>query len=270
MAGDPRIVVARRRGERWLHPRRESMTREREESIPMANTLALTPTEVQYWARHMEHAHPQEILSWAEDTFGHEVSLASSFGAEDMCLIEMLSRVTSHPRVFYLDTGVLFPETYQLIEATVAKYGFRPERVLPLLTLQDQAEHYGEALWARDPDSCCGIRKVEPLTRYLRGVSAWITGIRRDQTPFRANAQVVEIDPKFSVIKVNPLVRWTQDDVWRYVKEHDVPYNPLHDQGYPSIGCWPCTRQVKAGQDPRAGRWANTEKTECGLHLQES
>ena len=226
----------------------------------------LSDAELAYWARHLEHSRPQDILEWAVDTFGHDVSLASSFGAEDMCLIDMLSRVTRSPRVFYLDTGVLFPETYALIERTRERYGFTAERVLPRLTLEQQAEHYGDALWAREPDTCCGIRKVEPLTRYLAGVSAWITGIRRDQTPFRASAQVVEDDAKFSVVKVNPLVRWTSDQVWQYIREHDVPYNPLHDQGYPSIGCVPCTRSVKPGEDPRAGRWAGLDKTECGLH----
>jgi phosphoadenosine phosphosulfate reductase len=227
----------------------------------------LTATEVEYWADHLEHAHPQEILVWAVDTFGRDISLASSFGAEDMCLIDMLRRATPTPRVFYLDTGVLFPETYQLIDETIARYRFQPERVLPILTLEQQAEHYGQALWSRDPDTCCGIRKVEPLKRYLSGVKAWITGIRRDQTPFRANAKVIERDQKFGVIKLNPLARWTEAQVWEYIHAHQVPYNPLHDQGYPSIGCVPCTRAVKPGEDPRAGRWAGTEKTECGLHL---
>jgi phosphoadenosine phosphosulfate reductase len=231
------------------------------------DTTVLSATEIQYWAAHLEEASPQEIVSWAVDTFGGDVSLASSYGAEDMCLIDMLTRVTRHPRVFYLDTGVLFPETYDLIERTRGRYGFEPERVVPRLTLDEQARHYGDALWARDPDLCCGIRKIEPLTRYLAGVKAWITGIRRDQTPFRANARVVEWDKKFGVVKINPLVRWTHADVWAYIRAHDVPYNPLHDQQYPSIGCRPCTRPVKPGDDPRAGRWAGTEKTECGLHL---
>lgn len=232
----------------------------------MGQDLSLTPTEIAYWAKRLEQAHPQEILGWAVDTFGHDVSLASSFGAEDMCLVDILCRVTSYPRVFYLDTGVLFPETYALIDNTTKRYGFRPEQIRPLLTLQEQSEHYGPGLWARDPDSCCGIRKVEPLTRYLSGVRAWITGIRRDQTPFRANAQAVEADQKFHIIKINPLVRWSSTQVWDYIRDHDVPYNPLHDQGYPSIGCVPCTRAVKPGDDPRAGRWSGTTKTECGLH----
>jgi phosphoadenosine phosphosulfate reductase len=228
----------------------------------------LSDTDIAYWAEHLEASRPQAILEWAVDVFGPDVSLASSFGAEDMCLIDMLCRVTRSPRVFYLDTGVLFPETYQLIETVQSRYGFQAERVTPLLTLEQQAEHYGDALWGRQPDTCCGIRKVEPLTRYLTGVAAWITGIRRDQTPFRANAKVVEADGKFGVVKVNPLVRWTSDQVWQYLRDHDVPYNPLHDQGYPSIGCVPCTRAVKPGEDPRAGRWAGTGKTECGLHVE--
>jgi phosphoadenosine phosphosulfate reductase len=229
--------------------------------------IILSDTEIAYWAGHLEGAHPQDILGWAIDTFGRQVALASSYGAEDMCLIDMLSRITRTPRVFYLDTGLLFPDTYALIAETSRRYGFEPERIQPRLSLGQQQEHYGEALWATDPDTCCGIRKVEPLERHLKTLDAWITGIRRDQTPFRANAQVVERDRRFGLVKVNPLARWTGQEVWTYIHRNAVPYNPLHDQGYPSIGCRPCTRPVKPGEDPRAGRWAGTAKTECGLHL---
>ncbi|MCL8208230.1 MAG: phosphoadenylyl-sulfate reductase [Actinomycetia bacterium] len=232
----------------------------------MSSDTRLTAAEVAYWADRLDQAPPETIVAWAWDTFGDRLALASSFGAEDMCLIDMLTRVTKTPRVFYLDTGVLFPETYALIHETEQRYGFRAERVLPRLTLEEQAERYGDGLWARDPDTCCMIRKVEPLTRYLAGVEAWMTGIRRDQTPFRANARVVERDEKFGVIKVNPLARWRWEQVWAYLQARGVPYNPLHDQGYPSIGCAPCTRAVRPGEDPRAGRWAGFGKTECGLH----
>jgi phosphoadenosine phosphosulfate reductase len=226
----------------------------------------LSEAEVDRLAEELEAKDPQDICAWALDTFGSRVALASSFGVEDMCLIDMLVRTTPSPRVFYLDTGVLFPETYTLIGTVEQRYGFTPERQLPALSLADQAAHYGDRLWERDPDACCRMRKVEPLAKKLAELDAWITGIRRDQTPFRAGARVIERDTKFGVVKINPLVRWTTGQVWRYIRRHRVPYNPLHDQGYPSIGCVPCTRAVKPGEDPRAGRWAGTQKTECGIH----
>ncbi len=222
---------------------------------------------VAHWADELETADPQAICAWAVSTFGSQVALASSFGVEDMCVLDMLVRATPTPRVFYLDTGVLFAETYALVDAVGTRYGLMPERRRPALTLALQAEHYGDRLWERDPDACCRMRKVEPLGQVLKGLDAWITGIRRDQTPFRAGARVVEVDAKFGLIKVNPLVRWTIGQVWRYVRRHRVPYNPLHDRGYPSIGCAPCTWAVGPGEDPRAGRWASLGKTECGIHL---
>ncbi|MDA8198216.1 MAG: phosphoadenylyl-sulfate reductase [Thermaerobacter sp.] len=224
------------------------------------------PGSVAHWADELETADPQAICAWAVSAFGSHVALASSFGVEDMCLTDMLVRATPTPRVFYLDTGVLFPETYALVDAVKARYGFVPERRRPALTLALQADQYGDRLWQRDPDACCRMRKVEPLGQMLNGLDAWITGIRRDQTPFRAGARVVEVDAKFGLIKINPLVRWTTGQVWRYVRQHRVPYNRLHHQGYPSIGCVPCTRAVRAGEDPRAGRWATLDKTECGIH----
>jgi phosphoadenosine phosphosulfate reductase len=230
-------------------------------------SLPLTEAQIQAAEERLEAETPETTLQWALDTFGERVSLASSFGAEDMCLIDMLCRLTTAPRVFYLDTGLLFRETYALIRAVKDRYPIRLERVTPLLTVEEQAETLGPALWMRDPDRCCHLRKVEPLTGYLAGEAAWITGIRRDQTPTRARARVVEADLAFGVVKINPLLRWTTADVFAYLKDHDVPYNPLHDRGYPSIGCWPCTRPVAPGEDPRSGRWAGTAKTECGLHL---
>ncbi|MBI5286258.1 MAG: phosphoadenylyl-sulfate reductase, partial [Deltaproteobacteria bacterium] len=133
-------------------------------------------------------------------------------------------------------------------------------------TLEGQARVHGDKLWATNPDLCCKIRKIEPLVEALKGLRCWITGIRREQAPTRANTQVVEWDNKFNLVKVSPLVRWTNKDVWDYIHRNDVPYNILHDKNYPSIGCEPCTKPVKPGEDPRAGRWAGQEKTECGLH----
>lgn len=139
-------------------------------------------------------------------------------------------------------------------------------RVEPVVSLDEQAAAYGPALWSREPDRCCALRKVEPLRRFLQGYRAWITGLRRQQSPTRAGTRPVEWDQRFGLVKVNPLFRWSRDEVWRYIRDHDVPYNPLHDRGYPSIGCWPCTTPVAPGEDERAGRWRGFHKTECGLH----
>jgi phosphoadenosine phosphosulfate reductase len=140
------------------------------------------------------------------------------------------------------------------------------ERVFPLLTPEEQARVYGEALWKRNPDLCCNARKVEPLRRKLSQLDAWITSIRRDQTAARAGVRKIQWDEKFDLVKINPLADWTSKQVWRYIVAHDVPYNSLHDQNYPSIGCTHCTRAIRAGEDPRAGRWPGFAKTECGLH----
>lgn len=210
---------------------------------------------------------PTEILKWAYAAFGSEVTLASSFGLEDVMLIDLASRINPRPDVFFLDTELLFTETYQTVEAVIARYPIDLRTIRPGLSLDQQAQEHGEDLWARTPDACCNIRKVAPLNEALSGYRAWITGVRREQSPTRAAAQAVEWDAKHGLVKINPLVTLTVDEVWDWVKEHDVPYNPMHGQGFPSIGCMPCTRAVKAGEDPRAGRWAGFNKQECGLHL---
>lgn len=218
-------------------------------------------------AKYLTEESPEKILTWAFETFGDGVTLASSFGLEDVMLIDIASRVTAQPDVFFLDTDLLFHETYQTVEAIVARYSIRLRRISPALTLAQQTEQHGEALWSHDPDACCGIRKVEPLNRALEGYQAWVTGVRREQSPTRATAEAVEWDAKHGLIKINPLVMLTAENVRDWVRTHDVPYNPLHDQGFPSIGCMPCTRAVKPGEDPRAGRWSGFDKKECGLHI---
>ncbi|MFO2549942.1 phosphoadenylyl-sulfate reductase [Alicyclobacillus cycloheptanicus] len=217
-------------------------------------------------AAEYEGKDPREILKAAHELVPN-LALACSFGAEDMVLLDMWMQVNPQGIVFYIDTDVLFPETYALRDEAVARYGIpNLVRISSKLTLEAQAEQYGEALWARDPNQCCNLRKVEPLQRALTAYDGWITGIRRDQAPTRANARVFEWDQKFNLVKVNPLAAWSWDNVWDYIRDNHVPYNPLHDQGYPSIGCLHCTRPVKPGEDPRAGRWSGFEKTECGLH----
>ncbi len=178
----------------------------------------------------------------------------------------MLQKISPKTDIFYLDTDFHFQETYETRDRLAERYGINFVQVKPLLTPEEQAAKHGDELWKSDPNACCNIRKVEPLTRVLGKYDAWITGIRREQAPTRANAKKVEYDTKFGLVKFNPLASWTQDDVWNYIREHDVIYNPLHDQNYPSIGCAYCTRQVMPGEDPRAGRWSGHQKIECGLH----
>jgi phosphoadenosine phosphosulfate reductase len=178
----------------------------------------------------------------------------------------MLLRSKPDAHIFYLDTGLHFKETYETRDRLERKYQTRFIQALPKLTLEQQEDQHGAQLWVTNPDKCCAIRKVHPLSEVLGNYDAWITGIRRDQSPTRANAGKVEYDIKFGLVKINPLADWTNKQVWKYIQEENIPYNPLHDQDYPSIGCEPCTLPVKPGDDPRAGRWAGSSKTECGLH----
>ena len=208
----------------------------------------------------------EDVVTWVADRYRPEVVLACSFGIEDCLLVDLLSRHAPGVGVFYLDTQLLFPETLQTRDRLIERYGIRPIRVLPRLDPEQQAEAYGPALWRRDPDACCRMRKVEPLRAMLATQRAWITGVRREQGPTRANAPFLEWDPRFGLAKANPLAAWTEQAVWQRVHERGIPYNALHDQGFPSIGCWPCTRAVRPGEDARAGRWAGQAKTECGLH----
>lgn len=208
----------------------------------------------------------EEVIAFGRQHYAPKLAIASSFGAEDVVLIDLAARAGG-VRVFTLDTDFLFPETYALIDRIESHYDIEVERCRPSLTPAEQAVRHREALWASRPDLCCNLRKVEPLAEKLGSLKAWITGIRREQAPTRANAQPIEWDERFGLVKLNPLADWTWTDVWRYIHDHDVPYNPLHDAGYPSIGCTHCTRAVAPGEDLRAGRWAGTEKTECGLHV---
>lgn len=216
-------------------------------------------------AERFEPEPPEALLEWAVETFPN-ITLACSFGAEDVVLVDMLQKISPATNIFYLDTDFHFKETYETRDRIAERYGVSFTRMKPLLTPEEQAAEHGDELWKRDPNACCNIRKVEPLTRHLAKFDAWITGIRRDQAPTRANAKKVEYDAKFGLVKFNPLASWTWEDVWAYIRANDVIYNPLHDRNYPSIGCHYCTRAVKPGEDPRAGRWSGTEKIECGLH----
>lgn len=208
----------------------------------------------------------EEVLRWGLTRFHPRVAVASSFGAEDVVLIDLAARVRPDFRVFTLDTDFLFAETYALIEQIEQRYGIRVERCRSAVTPDEQARIHGEALWSRDPDRCCELRKVQPLQRKLVELEAWVTGIRREQAPTRANARKLEWDARFALVKLSPLADWSWAQVWEYIRTRGVLYNPLHDQNYPSLGCTHCTRPVKLGEDLRAGRWAGFSKTECGLH----
>ncbi len=213
---------------------------------------------------------PRKVLRWAYRKYEDEIAIASAFGVEGIVLIDMAAQVRPRPRVFVLETSFLFPETYRLIEQVESRYGISVQRVLPSLSPEEQARAHGEELWSRDPDLCCHLRKVEPLRRHLAHLRAWVTSIRRDQTQHRAQTRKVEWDPRFGVMKINPLADWSRERVWQYIRERKLPYNPLQDRNYPSIGCVQCTRPVNPGEDPRAGRWPGFPKTECGLHTPEA
>lgn len=214
----------------------------------------------------LEDAAAADILAWAATAFPSRVVFGTGFGVEGCVLVHLIARQQLPIDIFTLDTGLLFPETLELWKKLEARYGVPIRAVRPAHTVEEQALNWGPQLWAREPNRCCRLRKVEPLREALQDADAWISAIRREQTPERAAAPVVEWEARFGVVKINPLVRWTQKDVWRFVFANDVPYNALHDNGYPSIGCWPCTTAVAEGEDPRSGRWRGQDKRECGLH----
>jgi phosphoadenosine phosphosulfate reductase len=209
----------------------------------------------------LEHLGAEELIGWALETFHPSIALACSFQQEESVLLDMLFAERPDARVFALDTHVLFPETYALWDATERRYSTTIER-FEGPSLAEQAAAHGDELWKRDPGACCAIRKVEPLGRALSGLDAWITGVRREQSPTRAGARKIEWDARNGLWKLSPLADWTERDVWRRINERELPYNPLHDQGYSSIGCTHCTLPG-AG---REGRWSGDAKTECGLH----
>lgn len=212
---------------------------------------------------------PQEVLRWAVMRFYPRLTMATAFGVEGCCLIHMLAEIEPGVRIFNLETGYQFAETLELREQIRRRYGIEVEYVRPDTTVTQYEEQHRGPLYVVHPDQCCRDRKLIPLRRAVEGYQAWISAIRKEQTADRGKASVVQWDPKFNLVKVNPLLHWSKKDVWQFALDNDVPYNPLHDQGYPSIGCWPCTKPILDGQDERDGRWAGTRKKECGLHVLE-
>jgi phosphoadenosine phosphosulfate reductase len=210
------------------------------------------------------------ILKWAFQEYRDEIVYACSFGAEGIVLIDLISKVNKTAKVIFLDTNLHFPETYKLIDLVKERYPtLQITMIHPKSSLEDQAKWYGDELWKNNPNLCCHFRKVLPLQEALQDVTAWISGLRREQSPSRSHTQYINKDEKFKNIKICPLIHWTWEDVLTYIELNQLPYNPLHDNGYPSIGCAPCTKPVSSEGDPRSGRWSGNSKTECGLHLKE-
>jgi phosphoadenosine phosphosulfate reductase len=212
----------------------------------------------------LEGAPAEEIARWATGTFGPRFCVTSSMA--DAVVAHLFSRVAPGVDVIFLDTGLHFPETLKVRDEVARTMNVTVRSIRPRLTVGQQDGQFGPRLFARNPDECCFLRKVEPLERALADYDAWATGLRRDESPTRANTPVVTYDAKRGKVKVNPIAAWTQADVDAYIGRWGVPVNELFQKGYGSIGCWPCTRRTTAGEDPRAGRWAMFEKTECGLH----
>ncbi|MCS7062663.1 MAG: phosphoadenylyl-sulfate reductase [Methylacidiphilales bacterium] len=205
--------------------------------------------------------------AWRE--FGEKAAIGTSFQGAGLVIMDLARREGLGFPIFTIDTGLLFPETLELCRRLEVYLGRKIEVLRPDLTVEQQAEQFGEALWARDPDFCCTLRKVVPLQAKLRELECWITGLRRDQSETRSRTEereYYELEPGRVVVKLNPMAMWPREAVWDYLRRHGVPYNPLHDQGYRSIGCMPCTRKVGEGESERAGRWTGFNKTECGIH----
>lgn len=220
----------------------------------------LNPTEVRECADALREMPAEDVLRWALDTFPHRTALTVSFGGAGVVLAHMLSRIDRKVPIYFLDTGFHFPQTLEFKARFTAQYGLN---VIDLKPATDPGP-----LYQTDPDRCCSIRKVEPLQRTLPGFDAWVSALRADQAKTRSGIEPLEYHEAdgHAVVKVYPLATWSKDTVWQYIRENDIPYHPLHDAGFTSIGCWPCTRATRPGEDERAGRWSGMGKTECGLH----
>ncbi len=218
-------------------------------------------------SRRFEPCSLEALLQWSLDSFGDKIAQVTSFGPTGMVLLDHLAKLKPGIRVITIDTDFLFEETYDLWEQVQRRYPIQLEIHKSALTPQAQTITHGDKLWQTDPDQCCYIRKVIPLRQALQGLDGWYTGLRRDQSPTRKKLPLVMWDDKYELVKLNPLASWTRSHVWQYILDHDIPYNPLHDHGYQSIGCTHCTQTTLSLSDERAGRWAGFAKTECGIHI---
>ncbi len=244
-------------------------------TIRESPALPLDPTpeflaDLKRHSERLEQAEPAEIVRWAAETFGSRLTMATAFGPEGCVILYLLSQIAPKTHVFNLDTGYQFAETLAVRDRIAEKYGIEVELRRPDHTVEEYEARHGGPLYETNPDQCCHDNKIAVLHKAVVGKHAWMSGIRRDQSVHRAQAPIVGWDAKFSLVKISPLANWTKKDVWGLILKEGIPYNPLHDQGYPSVGCWPCTKRVLAGEsDERAGRWSGSAKTECGLHTLE-
>ena len=238
---------------------------------PILKTENISSTELDQLNQQFKTADPCEILLWGYETFGNEMVLGTGFGSSGVFLIHQLQMYGVDIPFFSLDMNLLFDLTYELKDRIEGRYKIDIIRVTPELSLKEQADRFGDELWNRNPNQCCFYRKVLPLRNYLSDKKAWVTGIRRSQSETRNQVRIVDWDEDNEVIKINPVAHWTGEKIWDKIHRHDLPYNPLHDEGYPSIGCIPCTQPVNASKesDDRNGRWNGTDKTECGIHFPE-
>ncbi len=239
---------------------------------PSANPSApLTPAEVRELEAQFNHQPTEQILAWAWQRFGPRAAIGTSFQGAGLVMLHLARQSHLPFPAFTLDTGLLFPETAALKRRLEDFFGFAIESLSPDLTVDEQADINGPELWQRNPDLCCTLRKVLPLRDKLCDLDAWITGLRRQQSETRASIGILELyafdeASGRDIVKLNPMANWTRDGVWRYIRDHHIPYNPLHDRGYGSIGCQPCTRRTRNGENERAGRWTGFNKVECGIH----
>ncbi|HEY8417118.1 MAG TPA: phosphoadenylyl-sulfate reductase [Limnochordales bacterium] len=233
--------------------------------------MSIDSSELAALSKAMETWRPDQVLRWAVERFPQQLAMTCSFGGGGIALAHMLQQLGAEVPILFLDTGFHFAETLQFKREFAARFGLRVIDLHPTLTVAEQERQLGAHLYERDPDLCCRLRKVEPLAQALKemGAAAWITALRRDQGDTRRHIGIVElheIAPGHRLVKVHPLANWTRDDVWRYIHRHGLPYHPLLDEGYSSIGCWPCTARTAPGAGERSGRWPGKDKTECGLH----
>ena len=238
--------------------------------------MKYTPEDIEKLNQQWDKVEPETMLRHFMEIYGDRIALSSSLSAEDQALTDMMLSINPQARIFSLDTGRLFPETYALLDKTNLHYGIKIEVFCPHTeALQEMVNTQGINLFYESIEKrhlCCRVRKLEPLSRAFRTLDAWVCGLRRSQSVTRNNMQRVEWDELHGLLKINPLIDWSEEQVWAYVREHRVPYNKLHDQGFPSIGCQPCTRAVKPGEDIRSGRWwwEDPQHRECGLHIKDN
>lgn len=235
------------------------------------NPNEISLQEVETLAGEFETASLEQILGWAWERFGSRAAIGTSFQGAGLVMIHHAVRAGLRLPVFTLDTGLLFPETVELKKRLEDFFGIPIERALPEQTVEEQATEHGDKLWERSPDLCCTLRKVIPLQKRLAKLAVWITGVRRQQAETRGQTAILELYQfdklrDLDILKLNPMAAWSREAVWEYLRAHKIPYNPLHDRGYRSVGCFPCTRPTGEGESERAGRWTGFNKTECGIH----